>query len=137
MPFSQNQLIESANDVPPRAFEAYTKGLLTKAPEARENYFKNALQALYREPIRTAHIADAALELGHLYLGQKKSNEAIDAFDRVISANQQCKEKAKADNKPARCSDEEYAEASFYIGLIRWQQGNYEQALADTAAAGR
>ncbi|HEY2866812.1 MAG TPA: tetratricopeptide repeat protein [Pyrinomonadaceae bacterium] len=129
LPFSQNQLIEAATRVPPRAFEAYTKGLLTKALEARENYFKNALR-LYAETDADSTYSDAALELGHLYLEQKKSNEAVDSFDRVISANQQCKEKAKAENKPARCSDEEYAEASFYIGLIRWQQGNYEQALA-------
>src|SRR6185295_14921846 len=54
----------------------------------------------------------------------------IDAFGQVITANQQCREKAKADNKPTRCSDEGFAEASFYIGLIQWQQGNYEPALA-------
>jgi len=129
LPYSQNQLIEAATIIPPRAFEAYTKGLLTTAPEARENYFKNALR-LYSESIPDSTYADAALELGHLYLGQKRANEAVDAFERVIFANQQCREKAKADNKPARCSDEGYAEASFYIGLLRWQQGNYEQALA-------
>jgi tetratricopeptide (TPR) repeat protein len=129
LPYSQNQLIESATIIPPRAFEAYTKGLLTSAPEARENYFKNALR-LYSEAIPDSTYADAALELGHLYLGQKRANEAVDAFERVIFANQQCREKAKAGNKPARCSDEGYAEASFYIGLLRWQQGNYEQALA-------
>jgi len=130
LPFSQNQLIESATRIPPRAFEAYTKGLLTQASaEARENYFKNALR-LYTETIPDGTYADAALELGHLYLGQKRANEAVEAFERVIFANQQCREKAKAENKPARCSDEGYAEASFYIGLLRWQQGNFEQALA-------
>src|SRR4029078_5227677 len=50
LPFSQNQLIASATIVPPRAFEAYTKGLLTSAPEAKENYFKNALR-LYTEAV--------------------------------------------------------------------------------------
>jgi len=129
LPYSQNQLIESATIIPPRAFEAYTKGLLTTAPEARENYFKNALR-LYSETVPDGTYADAALELGHLYLGQKKANEAVDAFERVIFASQQCHEKAKADNKPVRCSDEGFAEASFYIGLLRWQQGNFEQALA-------
>src|SRR3954471_12307237 len=129
LPFSQNQLIEAATIIPPRAFEAYTKGLLTTGPEARENYFKNALR-LYSETVPDSTYADAALELGHLYLGQKRSNEAVDAFERAIFANQQCREKAKADNKPVRCSDEGFAEASFYIGLLRWQQGNFEQALA-------
>jgi tetratricopeptide (TPR) repeat protein/TolB-like protein len=129
LPYSQNQLIEAATIIPPRAFEAYTKGLLTSAAEARENYFKNALR-LYSEAIPDGTYADAALELGHIYLGQKRSNEAVDAFERVIFANQQCREKAKADNKPMRCSDEGFAEASFYIGLLRWQQGNFEQAMA-------
>src|SRR6266700_1457125 len=129
LPFSQNQLIEAANKVPARAFEAYIKGLLTSAPDAKENYFKNALR-LFAEVTPDATYSDAALELGHLYLNQKKLAESVDAFEQVVNANQQCKEKAKADNKPARCSDEGFAEASFYIGLIQWQQGNYEPALA-------
>lgn len=67
LPFSQNQLIESASKVPGRAFEAYIKGLLTPAPEARENYFKNAMR-LYTDATPDGVFADAALELGHLYL---------------------------------------------------------------------
>jgi tetratricopeptide (TPR) repeat protein len=129
LPYSQNQLIEAANKVPARAFEAYIKGLLTSAPEARENYFKNALR-LYGEVSPDSTYADAALELGHLYLGQRKFNEAIEYFSQAAGANEQCKSKAKAENKVAICNDESYAEASFYIGLIHWQQGNYEPALA-------
>jgi tetratricopeptide (TPR) repeat protein len=129
LPFSQNQLIESANKVPARAFEAYIKGLLTPAVDARENYFRNALR-LYQEVTPEGTFADAALELAHLYLGQRKFGEAVDSFERVVNANQQCKERAKNDNKLAQCNDESYAEASFYIGLIKWQQSNYEQALA-------
>ena len=129
LPFSQNQLIESANKVPARAFEAYIKGLLTPAAEARENYFRNAMR-LYQEVTPEGTFADAALELAHLYLGQRKFGEAVDSFERVVNANQQCKERAKNDNRLAQCNDESYAEASFYIGLIKWQQSNYEQALA-------
>ncbi|MCV4939447.1 hypothetical protein OFC17_32195, partial [Escherichia coli] len=44
LPFSQNQLIEAATKVPARAFEAYIKGLLTQAPETRENFLKNAIR---------------------------------------------------------------------------------------------
>lgn len=129
LPFSQNQLIESANKVPARAFEAYIKGLLTPAAEARENYFRNALR-LYQEVEPAGTFVDAALELAHLYYGQRKFGEAVDSFERVVNANQQCKEKAKNDGKLAQCNDESFAEASFYIGLIKWQQSNYEQALA-------
>lgn len=128
LPFSQNQLIESASKVPARAFEAYIKGLLTPAAEARENYFRNAMR-LYQEVTPEGTFADAALELGHLYLGQRKFSEAVDSFERVVNANQQCKERAKNDNRPPQCNDESFAEASFYIGLIKWQQANYEQAL--------
>ncbi|MGH9948264.1 MAG: tetratricopeptide repeat protein [Pyrinomonadaceae bacterium] len=128
LPFSQNQMIEAANKVPSRAFEAYIKGLLTTATDTREIYFKNAMR-LYIEAQPDSTFSDAALELGHLYLGQQKLNESVDAFERVVNAHTQCREKARADNRIAQCSDESFAEASFYIGIIRWQQGNYEQAL--------
>jgi len=131
LPFSQNQLIESANKVPARAFEAYIKGLLTPtgSTDSRENYFKNALR-LFTEASPDGTYSEAALELGHLYLGQRKFSESVNSFERVIAASQKCREKAKADNKPAQCGDEGFAEASFYIGVIFWQQGNYESALA-------
>ena len=129
LPFSQNTLIEAASKVPSRAFEAYIKGLLTSSPELRENFFRNAMR-LYTETQPDGTFADAALELGHLYLGQKKYNESVDAFERVVNAHTQCREKARGDNRIAQCNDESFAEASFYIGVIRWEQGNYEQALA-------
>ena len=115
--------------MPARAFEAYIKGLLTSAPEARENYLKNASR-LYTDATPDGTYSEAELELGHLYLGQRKFNEAVDSFERVISANQKCKERAKADNKAAQCGEDNFAEASFYTGLVLWQQGKYEQALA-------
>ncbi len=131
LPFSQNQLIEAANKVPARAFEAYIKGLLTPASssDSRENYFKNAMR-LYTEATPEGTYSEAALELGHLYLNQRKFSDAVNSFERVVSASQRCREKAKADNKPAQCGDERFAEASFYIGLTFWQQGNFESALA-------
>ena len=129
LPYSQNTLIEAASKIPSRAFEAYIKGLLTSSPELRENFFRNAMR-LYTETQPEGTFADAALELGHLYLGQKKYNESIDAFERVVNAHTQCRDKARGDNRIAQCSDESYAEASFYIGVIRWEQSNYEQALA-------
>jgi tetratricopeptide (TPR) repeat protein len=115
LPFSQNQFIESANKVPARAFEAYIKGLLTPENDvqSRENFFKNAMR-IYAEDEKTkgGTYADAALELGHFYLNQKKFAEAVDYFSRVPQESAQ------------------YAEAAFYTGLIHWQQENYEQALA-------
>ena len=129
LPFSQNQLIESATKVPSRAFEAYIKGLLTNAPEQREIFFRNAIR-IFNETTPDSTFVEAALELGHLYLAQQKYNDAVDSFERVINTNRACRERAKSDNKIALCNDESYAEASFYIGLIQWRQKNYEQALA-------
>ena len=111
LPFSQNQFIETANKVPARAFEAYIKGLLTTGRDASENYFKNALR-LYADSKNGEQYADAALELGHFYLSEKKYGDAVDYFSRVPQES------------PL------YAEAAFYTGLIQWQQNNYEQALA-------
>lgn len=113
LPFAQNQFVEAANKVPARAFEAYIKGLLSAEGDAqtRENYLKNAMR-IYAEDKSGATFADAALELGHLFLNQKKFPEAIDYFARI----------------PAESPL--YPEAAFYSGLIHWQQQNYEQALA-------
>ncbi len=128
LPYSQNQLIESASKIPARAFEAYIKGLLSPQGEIRENFLRNAIR-LYNESVPDSAYSDAALELGHLYLNQNKPSEAIDAFERVISANQACKNAARSESRPANCNDESFAEASFYIGSMYWQRGNFEQAL--------
>ncbi len=113
LPFSQNQFVESANKVPARAFEAYIKGLLTSETDSqtRENYFKNALR-IYGEAKPNESYSNAALELGHGYLNQRKFSDAIDYFSRIQPSSPQ------------------YAEAAFYTGLIQWQQKNYDQALA-------
>ncbi len=115
LPFSQNQFVEAANKVPARAFEAYIKGLLTPESDAqtRENYFKNALR-IYGEDEKTKGgvYSDAALELGHSFMNQRKFSDAVDYFSRVPTETPQ------------------YAEAAFYTGLIQWQEKNYEQALA-------
>ncbi len=113
LPFSQNQFVENANKVPARAFEAYIKGLLSSESDiqTRENYFKNAMR-LYSDTRSGEIYADAALELGHFYLNQKKYNDAIEYFSRVPAESPQ------------------YAESAFYTGLIQWQQNNYDQALA-------
>lgn len=129
LPFSQNQLIEAASKVPARAFEAYIKGLLSPAGEARENFLKNAIR-LYAESAGEGTYSDAALELAHLYLNQRKFADAINYFEQVINTQQQCRDKAKAENRAPQCNDDVYAEASFYIGLVHLQQYNFERSMA-------
>ena len=97
--------MQSANKVPARAFEAYIKSLLTSETEAqtRENFLKNAMR-IYAEDEKTKGgiYADAALELGHLFLNQKKFAEAVNHFSQVPQTSGQ------------------YPEAAFYTGLIYW-----------------
>lgn len=118
--FSQNDFVKQANKVPAKAFEAYIKGLLTSETDfqTRELFFKNALR-LYSDSKTDDNAeekdriyADAALELGHLYLNRKQNQNAVEYFSKVPM------------------EDSHYPEAAFYIGLIYWQQNNYEQALA-------
>lgn len=111
--FSQNEFIETANKVPPVAFEAYIKCLLTPASNSnyKANFCINAMRA-YSEKRENGIYTDAALELGHLFLNEKKYSDAIDFFSKIPPES------------PL------YAEAAFYTGLIHWQQKNYEQALA-------
>ncbi len=112
LPFSQNQFVDSANKVPAKAFEAYIKGLLTvEADPKREIFLKNAMR-LYAETKEGEIYTDAALELGHFYLNQRKTNEAIDFFSRIPQ------------------TDQHFPEAAFYTGLIYWANNSYEQALA-------
>lgn len=130
-PFTENDFVVAATKIPTRAFESYIKGLVTANAGFRENYFKNALKIFAAESDpRGAIYYDAALELGHLYFNQRKFAEAVESFERVVSAFDACKTAAKVASKASYCSDESFAESSFYIGLIRWQQNNYEQAMA-------
>ncbi len=126
--YSQNEMVVASTKIPARAFEAYIKGLLTPAGETREIFFRNAMR-IYNDSVPEGTFSDAAMELGHLYLNQRKLADAVEHFERVVNANQQCVETAKGTGRVALCNDESFAEASFYIGLIRFQQGNYEQAL--------
>lgn len=113
LPFKLNEFIEKANKVPSRAFEAYTKGLLSidATGETRANFFKNAI-LIYAGERDNELYTDAALELGHLYLNRKEYDNAIAYFSQIPPENNL------------------YAEAAFYSGLIYWQQKDYEQALA-------
>jgi tetratricopeptide (TPR) repeat protein len=130
-PWSSNSLIADAESkVPPRASEAFVKAISVSAsnPAAKENYLKNAMR-IYADAKSGETYSYAALELGHLYLSQRKPNDAASAFEQVINSYQQCRERAKSDSKPGRCDEDAYAEAAFYDGLIHLQMGNLETAM--------
>jgi tetratricopeptide (TPR) repeat protein len=110
LPFSQNQFVQQATKVPPRAFEAYVKGKLTPERDpTRENYFKNALR-FYADANAGATYPQAAFELGHFYLARNDFKNAAEYFSKLQK------------------KDPHYAEAAFYAGL------SY-QRLSDLASA--
>lgn len=113
LPYAQTYFTDKAVKVPALAFEAYVKGLVAGDAEAqsREGYFKNAFR-IYFEQTSGGVYDVAAIELGHLYLSQRKFSDALYYFSRIGS------------------DSENYAEAAFYSGLINWRLANFEQALA-------
>ena len=113
-PFSEMDFIRKiVNKVPTKAFEAYIKGLLSNKLDLRENYFKNALRLYAEKDDPNDKIyADAAIELGYLYLNQNQLQDAIKYFSIVPQDSIR------------------YPEAALQIGLIYWRQRSYEQALA-------
>lgn len=110
--FSRNQLVQEATKVPPEAFEAYIKGLLTDEHEStRSVYFKNAMK-LYANANGGAVYSDAAFQLGRFYLGQSQWKEAAEYLGMVQK------------NQP------HYGEAQFYAGLAYWKQNDLQHALS-------
>lgn len=116
LPFKLNEFIEKANKIPTKAYEAFIKGRLciqlTRADgESCANFFKNAI-LIYADARNNELYSDAALELGHLYLGKKEYNNALAYFSQISD------------------KDPNYVNAAFFSGKIFWTRKNYEQALA-------
>ncbi len=112
LPFSQNQFIQQATKVPPRAFEAYVKAVqINERDEKRVNYLKNALR-YYAEANAGANYPQAAFELGQYYLLQNDWKNAAEYFSKLQK------------------KDPHYAEAAFYASIAYWRQNNLERSLA-------
>jgi len=112
--FSRNTLVQEATRVPPQAFEAYMKGLLTAERDStRANFLKNAMR-LYAKENGGAVYAQAAFELGRFYFNQSppQYREAVEYFTML--------EKKEA----------HYGEAQFYAGLAYWKLGDVQHALS-------
>src|SRR5258707_925775 len=100
--FSRNQLIQEATKVPPQAYEAVQKGLLTPERDpTRAIYFKNALK-LFGKENGGAVYPQAAFELGQFYFNQAQWKEAIEYF------------------RMRQKKDPHYGEAQFYARLPCW-----------------
>ena len=78
--FSRNNLVQEATRVPPQAFEAYTKGLLTDERDpTRAIYFKNAMR-LYGKEKGGAVYPEASFQLGGFFLSHNQWKEAAEYF---------------------------------------------------------
>ncbi len=109
--FSRNNLVQEATRVPPQAFEAYTKGLLTDEHDpTRAIYFKNAMR-LYAKEKGGAVYPEAAFQLGRFYLSQNQWKEAAEYFTMLQKR------------------EPHYGEAQFYAGLSYWKLGDLRHAL--------
>jgi len=110
--FSRNYLVQEATRVPPQAFEAFMKGLLTAERDStRAIYFKNAMR-LYEKENGGAVYFQAAFELGRFYLEQGQWKEAAEYFTMVQK------------------KEPHYGEAQFYAGLAYWKLGDFVHALS-------
>jgi tetratricopeptide (TPR) repeat protein len=109
--FSRNQLIQEATRVPPQAFEAFMKGLLTGDRDpTRAIYLKNAMK-LYAKENGGAVYPQAAFELGRFYLGQGQLKEAAEYLMMVQK------------------KEPHYGEAQFYAGVAYWKTGEIQKAM--------
>jgi tetratricopeptide (TPR) repeat protein len=109
--FSRNQLIQEATRVPPQAFEAYMKGLLTAAKDpTRAIYLKNAMK-LFEKENGGAVYSQAAFALGEFYLSQGQLKEAAEYLMMVQKR------------------EPHYGEAQFYAGLAYWKLGEDKKAI--------
>jgi tetratricopeptide (TPR) repeat protein len=109
--FSRNNLVQEAMRVPPQAWEAYQKCLLTDEHDpTRAIYCKNAMR-IYGKEKGGAVYPEAAFQLGRFYLNQNQWKEAAEYFTMLQKR------------------EPHYGEAQFYAGLSYWKIGDLPHAL--------
>jgi tetratricopeptide (TPR) repeat protein len=89
--------------VPLDALENYIRGLLASAPDQKEKYFA---QAARQDP----DFSPPAFELGKIYFDRKDYREAAQWLEHVGP------------------TENHYREASFLLGIARYQAGNFDAA---------
>lgn len=99
-----------AKKIPPLAFEAFIKGILTKDIETRINYLKNAMR-LYAEANGGKEYPQAAYELGLAYIKQGDWRNAAENFTKLQK------------------EDRNYIEAGFYASMAYWRLNNFKDSL--------
>jgi tetratricopeptide (TPR) repeat protein len=111
LPYTKEQMVRRATNVPPRAYESYVKGVQTLDLRLRESFLKRAIQ---EHDIAGApgHYAQAIYELGVLQYRQTEFEEAVTLLKQLTSG------------------DPHYEEGLFYLGLSAFKAGMFNDAAA-------
>lgn len=107
---SRAQIVSTARNVPPRAYESYVKGIQTQDAKLREMLLRRALQE-YAQGGK-GHYAQALYELGLLFYKQRAFDAAGEQFRQLNP------------------DDPHFLESRFYLGLAAYQLGNTAEAAA-------
>jgi len=112
LPVAQNEILQKATKVPPKAFESYVKGALTDPSdkEKKSAYLQNAMREYARVNAGSVY-PQAAFELGHLYYEQGDWKRAAEHFSMLQKR------------------DPHYAEAAFYAALSYHKEQDMVRAL--------
>src|SRR5262247_322797 len=108
-PYSKEQMIRRAKQVPPAAYESFVKGVQTRDLKLRESFLLRAIQ----ESDNTGgagYFPQAIYELGLLYFRQADFAEAAKLLKRLGK------------------DDPIYAESLFYLGLAAYKAGDFNEA---------
>jgi tetratricopeptide (TPR) repeat protein len=108
-PYSKEQMIRRAKQVPPAAYESFVKGVQTRDLKLRESFLLRAIQESENSG-GAGYFPQAIYELGLLYFRQADFAEAAKLLKRLGK------------------DDPIYAESRFYLGLAAYKAGDFNEA---------
>lgn len=111
LPYTKEQLVRRATNVPPRAYESFIKGIQTRDAQLREQFLKRALQE-YDSAGAPGHYGRALFELGLLLYRRADFDDAAKQLKELIK------------------DDPDYEEGLFYLSLATFKAGNNDAAAS-------
>jgi tetratricopeptide (TPR) repeat protein len=108
-PYSKEQMIRRAKQVPPAAYESFVKGVQTRDLKLRESFLLRAIQECDNSG-GAGYFPQAIYELGLLYYRQADFAEAAKQLKRLGK------------------DDPIYVESLFYLGLAAYKAGDVNEA---------
>jgi tetratricopeptide (TPR) repeat protein len=111
LPYSKDQMIRRAKQVPALAYESFIKGIQTRDPKLREQFLRRAIQEHERAGAG-GRFSQAIYELGLLHYRQADFAEAVKELKQLGS------------------DDPDYSESLFYLGLAAFKAGDHHESVA-------